>query len=98
MRENRELADGSRDMRPEAYRMLAQREDDYWWHCARRVMSLDLLRRHGLHDGSRWLDLGCGTGGNLGLLDTVNPSLVVGLDISSIALDIARRRHPSTLL
>lgn len=85
-------------MRPEAYQMLAEREDDYWWHCARRVMSLDLLRRHGVQAGSRWLDLGCGTGGNLGLLDAINPSLVLGLDVSPIALNIARTKRPRTLL
>jgi SAM-dependent methyltransferase len=85
-------------MRPEAYRMLAEREDDYWWHRARRSMSLGLLRRYGVRDGSRWLDLGCGTGGNLRLLDALNPSLVAGVDISPIALEVAQRKRPSALL
>src|SRR5262245_12104946 len=85
-------------MRPEAYRMLAEREDDYWWHCSRRSMGLGLLRRYGVRDGSRWLDLGCGTGGNLRLLDALNPILVAGVDISPIALNIAHEKQPSALL
>jgi SAM-dependent methyltransferase len=78
--------------------MMAEREDAYWWHSVRRLMSFGLLRRFGAQRGCRWLDLGCGTSGNLGILEPLQPSLVVGLDISSIALDIARRKRPKALL
>jgi SAM-dependent methyltransferase len=85
-------------MHPETYRMLAAREESYWWHRARRKMSLDLLRRHGAGPGCKWLDLGCGPGGNLGLLDPLGPSLVAGLDLSPIALGIAATKKPDASL
>ena len=40
------------------------------------------------------LDFGCGIGnGTLLLLDILEPMHVVGVDVSSLSLDIARRRH-----
>lgn len=77
-------------MQPDTYYMLASREATYWWHRARRAMSAALLRRHGLARGARWLDLGCGPGGNLNFLAGMNPSMVVGVDLSPIALQLAR--------
>jgi SAM-dependent methyltransferase len=80
-----------RRMHPETYAMLAQRADSYWWHRARRRMSLNLLRGAGLGHGCRWLDLGCGPGGNLGLLEPLAPALIVGLELSPIAIELAQR-------
>lgn len=74
--------------------MLAARQATYWWHRARRAMSAALLRRHGLGSGTRWLDLGCGPGGNLQLLEPMAPALVVGVDLSPIALALARSAAP----
>ena len=86
-------------MHPETYTMLARRADTYWWHRARRHMSLALLRRAGLGRGCRWLDLGCGPGGNLGLLGPLAPELVAGVDLSPIALELAQRSgRPAALL
>lgn len=85
-------------MHPETYTMLARRANTYWWHKGRRRMSLALLRRAGLGRGCRWLDLGCGPGGNLGLLEPLAPELVVGLDLSPIALDLAQRSGRSAAL
>lgn len=85
-------------MRPDTYRMLAEREETYWWHRARRAMSLRLLRRHGLAAGCRWLDLGCGPGGNLRLLQPLQPDLVVGVDLYPEALASARQKAPEASL
>jgi SAM-dependent methyltransferase len=85
-------------MRPEAYQRLAARQNRYWWHRARRAMSLALLRRHGIAPGCRLLDIGCGPGGNLGFLDAMRPELAVGLDLSPLALDLARRQAPAAVL
>jgi SAM-dependent methyltransferase len=85
-------------MRPEAYDLVAAREDGYWWHRARREMAAGLLRRYGLAQGCRALDLGCGTGGNLSIFSSFAPRFVVGLDVSPIALQHARRKHPSAPL
>lgn len=78
-------------MKPEAYGMLAARQQTYWWHRARRFMNLSLLQRFGFRPGCRWLDLGCGPGTNLTMLDALRPSLTVGLDLSPIGLDFARQ-------
>jgi SAM-dependent methyltransferase len=41
----------------------------HWWFRGRRQVLVDLLRRHlSLASGPRLLDLGCGTGGNIGAL------------------------------
>jgi len=82
-------------MLEETYYRLAARQDTYWWHRARRAMSVDLLRRHAqLAPGCCCVDLGCGPGGNLGLLDEFKPSVIVGVDLSPLALDLARRTRP----
>jgi SAM-dependent methyltransferase len=78
-------------VRPETYQMVAERADTYWWYRARRMMSLDVLRRAGTADRCRCLDLGSGPGGNLGLFDPLNPALVVGVDISPLALGLAQQ-------
>jgi SAM-dependent methyltransferase len=85
-------------MKHEAYGMLAARQQTYWWHRARRVMSLALLRRFGLKPGCRWLDIGCGPGTNLRMLDALHPSLTVGLDLSPVGLDFARQGAPAARL
>lgn len=59
-------------------------------------MILTLLRRRGFGPGSRCLDLGCGTGGNLQLFTPLQPALAVGLDLSPLALDYAQRQAPTS--
>jgi SAM-dependent methyltransferase len=81
-------------MKPEAYEMLAAREGSYWWHRARRRLALALLRKCGIPQGPRWLDLGCGPGGNLGLLDDLAPTLIVGTDLSPRAQVLAKQKAP----
>lgn len=85
-------------MHPETYDMLAGREDAYWWHVVRRTMSADLLKRHGVSPGGYWLDLGCGPGGNLLLPKSFGAELAVGVDLSPIALRLARRKKPQARL
>src|SRR5262249_26561627 len=46
----------------------------------------------------RWLDLGVGPGGNLGLLDPLEPALIAGLDISALALSMAKVSHARAAL
>ncbi len=85
-------------MHPETYRMLAAREDTYWWHLSRRGLSVRLLRHCAIQQGSRWLDLGCGTGGNLPLSESFGNSVAVGFDLSPLALSIARDKKPRARL
>jgi SAM-dependent methyltransferase len=83
---------------PSTYQSVAAREDAYWWHRARRELAVALLRRHGLAQGCRAIDLGCGTGGNLGLFDAFQPALAVGVDLSEIAIGYARGKSTARLL
>jgi SAM-dependent methyltransferase len=76
-------------MQPQFYRQVFSVQSDHWWGRNRRKLSFDLLKRFGVPQGCRHLDLGCGTGQNLGLLQSLIPSLVVGVDVSPIALDFA---------
>jgi SAM-dependent methyltransferase len=85
-------------MLPQTYKMLAAREDFYWWHVARRALSIRLLSQFTIPRGGRWLDLGCGPGGNLALSDSFAASLTVGIDLSPIALSIARQKKPGARL
>jgi SAM-dependent methyltransferase len=80
-------------MRTNAYELLAAREQEYWWHRARRQMVRLLLRRYRIPPRVCWLDLGCGTGGNLGLLDERDPDFVVGVDLSPVALELAVKKN-----
>jgi SAM-dependent methyltransferase len=85
-------------MKPEAYQALADRQETYWWHRARRTMALSLLRRYGLSSEPSWLDIGCGPGGNFRMLDSLEPKVVAGVDASPIALSLARTYAPSAVL
>ena len=81
-------------MQPEAYHRLAAREDTYWWYRARRRLSVGLLQRFGAKSGARVIDIGCGSGGSLVLFAELAPALVVGLDLSPVALCHAQRKMP----
>lgn len=85
-------------MLSDTYHMLAGRQATYWWQRARRVMVVELLLRHKLSRGCRWLDLGCGPGGNLRMLEQFGPALVVGADLSALALSLARQAVPGAAL
>jgi SAM-dependent methyltransferase len=85
-------------MQPETYRMLANRQDRYWWHRARRQMAISLLRRYDIPVGGTWLDLGCGPGGNLGISKIFQPRLTLGVDVSPLALELAATRSHSAYL
>ena len=85
-------------MREGTYEYLAAREDAYWWHRARREMAARLLLKYGLPSHLAWLDLGCGTGGNIRLLKIPGLSLSVGLDLSPVGLRLAREKATGAAL
>jgi len=82
-------------MHPDLYAQVFSVQTGYWWGRNRRKLSLDLLKRFGAKAGCRHLDIGCGTGQNLRLLDDLTPLQTVGIDVSPIALGFARKacRH-----
>jgi SAM-dependent methyltransferase len=81
-------------MRPEFYEQVFSVQTSHWWGRNRRKLAFDLLTRYGLREGCQHLDIGCGTGQNLGLLNALKPSRIVGVDISPIAINFAREAWP----
>jgi len=58
-----------------------------------RPLKRELLRLHGPHEGKCILDFGCGPGNDLaGFAEFSGAALVIGVDVSPKALDLARRR------
>ncbi len=77
--------------RPE-YEKMYELEDSYWWFVGRRRLAEELIERWVTPTpGSLILDVGCGTGGNLAFLSQWGQG--VGVDLSPLALDFARRRE-----
>jgi len=74
------------------YGRMHDAEDTYWWFVARRELALGWMPR----ERSSTLDLGCGTGVTLGLLQ--QKGWVVGLDFSVTALDFCLRRGLKNLV
>jgi SAM-dependent methyltransferase len=79
-------------MQDALYYQLSDIDQTHWWHVGRRNLvksCLDSL--HFPHVNSS-LDIGCGTGSNLGLLKQYSAK-VTGLDSSTIALNLAKDRY-----
>ena len=84
-------------MRPSELEKMFKLEDTYWWFVARRRLVRDLLLRYRPTRAAgadktrlRILDVGCGTGATLHVLDQLGD--VVGMDNSRDALAFSRRR------
>lgn len=80
-------------MNPEVYHQFSAIEDSHWWFSSRRDLIEKIFSTQNLERGGKGLDIGCGTGGNLPLLEKFCEE-VVGLDISDTALDLAREKWP----
>lgn len=55
-------------MNPEIYREMAALQEQHWWFAARRLILAAVIRRLPLPEQAEILEIGCGTGGNLGML------------------------------
>ena len=79
-------------MYPDEYRVMFEIEDDYWWYRGLRELIKRLLERY-LPAGSSQpmiLDVGCGTGANLKLMQSYGNA--IGVDISEEAIGFCRAR------
>jgi ubiquinone/menaquinone biosynthesis C-methylase UbiE len=71
-------------------------EDSYWWFVARRDLARSLIQRRLHSKPGRLLDVGCGTGATLHILEAFGPA--VGLDYSAVALSFCRQRGHRSLV
>ncbi len=72
------------------HQRMAEHEEWYWWHLARKAIVQRVIQRHA-PASPRILDVGCGTGATTASLLCFGP--VVGLDIGDAALRLARQRN-----
>jgi SAM-dependent methyltransferase len=87
------MALSAQSMQSAQFELHAEIEDRHWWFVARRK----ILRRIvgsvvPAGDGRLVLDVGCGTGANLGAL--AGDYQCVGIDTSAQAIELARSRFP----
>lgn len=72
-------------MELDAYRNMADTEDDHWWFCGRRSIGEAVIRGLGLPKGAKILEIGAGTGGNIAMLQKFG-------DVQAVEMsDLARR-------
>jgi SAM-dependent methyltransferase len=83
---------------PREYERTARVEDRHWWFCELREIWAALLHRAACEPSQAFgiLDAGCGTGGNLRAFGGTRHA--IGLDISPLALRLARDRVDCPLL
>lgn len=81
-------------MKDEQFTLHARIEDSHWWFVARRRIVAKVVKRV-LPANSRFtvVDVGCGTGANIGAFADSHDCW--GLDISETAIELARRRFPA---
>ncbi len=73
------------------YQQMAELDDRHWWYRARRRILADLIRREAQPPpGARILEIGCGTGHNLGMLSGFGH--VDGLELDDEAAALSERR------
>lgn len=79
-------------MERQIYDRMAELADVHWWYVARRKILADLIRREVRPPkNARLLEIGCGTGHNLGMLAEFGA--VDGLEVDAEARAVAERRH-----
>jgi SAM-dependent methyltransferase len=81
-------------MQQHTYAVLAREEERHWWFCGRRRILESFVaaiaRRSPAQDTLRILDVGCGTGGNMTMLERFGT--VDGVDASEEAVAHCRAR------
>ena len=78
------------DVEEVAYRQTRALEEAHWWFVGMRAIYRKQLQSLGLARDARILDLGCGTGGNLGLLESLGSTWA--LDASLTAASFVKQR------
>jgi SAM-dependent methyltransferase len=77
------------------YREMAELDERHWWYRARRAVLAELIRREAVPPANaRILEIGCGTGHNLGMLGQFGRIDAIELDDESRAIAEARLGGP----
>jgi ubiquinone/menaquinone biosynthesis C-methylase UbiE len=83
-------------MYDQEYESMYRLENTYWWHVARRALAVDLLAKELQGKRNvRILDVGCGTGANVGAFAQLGGT--TGIDLSINALGFCRERGIETV-
>ncbi len=83
------------EMQQHTYAIMDRVEDSHWWFVGRRAILESFLRQI-IHDPKfeirdpKLLDIGCGTGANLEMLEQFGTA--EGVDVSDEALDFCRKK------
>lgn len=84
-------------MRASELAKMYELEDSYWWFVARRELVRDWVARYGpTRADLRILDVGCGTGATLSVLEELGEA--IGIDRSEEALGFCRNRGHRRLI
>lgn len=82
-----------------AYKVMRQCEDRHWWYVSLRGILLKALKQRRFPAKLQVLDLGCGTGANLKVLQDFFPEItLVGLDLAPEALQETQKRNTAASL
>jgi len=89
-------ADSKRAMEREEYAKMYDLEDSHWWFLGKQAIARSLISSYvSLSPEDQILDVGCGTGGMMSLLQQYGKTF--GLDICSLGLQYASRRGLTSL-
>lgn len=83
-------------MNPGAYQDMAAHEAAHWWFVARRKIIAQKLSELGLPPDADILEIGCGTGGNITMLERFGR--VYAIEMNEEARDIAQARSGSAVI
>lgn len=83
-------------MEADLYQQMRTLEDEHWWFVARRKIIASVLKTLQLPAGAEILEVGCGTGGNIPMLQRFGS--VIGIEHDESAAGLARQRNIAPIL
>jgi SAM-dependent methyltransferase len=86
-------------METEIYKQIHSIEETHWWYVARRSIIFDWVNNIlASYSDPKVLDVGCGTGYNVSMLEKLGYLSLIGVDISFDALGYCRSRNSPALI